>query len=407
MARLVEEHAERAADDGDHARRQAPAGARASAPRVRLGVTDSSGLFTMVAALSWAGLVAAPLLISAALDAPMSGAPLLGVVLWLGLLRVARWLSPPARADALALHGRYAEALAVCDQSLAVTGAGAWIGRRRLLWLNRRVAALLGLGRYDEALAAALDALDVSPDPETFANCALTLLRLNRYDLAVEMAREAGALTHGRSVRANATLAWAMLARGLPAEAEALARVSLADLQALTPYVRRENHIATLTALCRAQRALGLTRQANATLARLRRIARGAPALAAVMLLEEAGFREDDAERAAELVTRAHACDPLYTGWYLMQPDALAFLRTAPTVAPLIARAEADLARMNAHTPDDEVLRRLLGWARLNAHASPTHQSSGSALATQLITLGATLALLLFWMWRFFISQSL
>ncbi|HET9111208.1 MAG TPA: hypothetical protein VFN78_10320, partial [Ktedonobacterales bacterium] len=116
---------------------------------------------------------------------------------------------------------------------------------------------------------------------------------------------------------------------------------------------------------------------------------------------------EDDPLRAAELVTRARASDPLYTGWYLAQPGALASLRTEPGVAALVAQAEADIAQMNARTPDDEVLRRLLGWARLNAHSRPTYQSSGSALATQLITLGATLVLLLFWMWRFFISQSL
>jgi hypothetical protein len=30
-----------------------------------------------------------------------------------------------------------------------------------------------------------------------------------------------------------------------------------------------------------------------------------------------------------------------------------------------------------------------------------------AALATQAIMLGATLALLLFWMWRFFIGQSM
>ncbi|HEY7850856.1 MAG TPA: hypothetical protein VIC27_12375, partial [Ktedonobacterales bacterium] len=87
-----------------------------------LVVTDSSGLFTVVATLSWAGLVVAPILISIALNLPVRGLPLLGVVVWLGLLRIARWLSPAARADSLAQHGRYAEELAMCEQSLAVTG---------------------------------------------------------------------------------------------------------------------------------------------------------------------------------------------------------------------------------------------------------------------------------------------
>ncbi len=381
------------------------AGAAHSARPAALVVTDRSSLFTIVAALSWAGLVAGPLLASIAFDIPISGAPLIGVALWLCLLRVARWLSPAARADALAKRGRYAEALAMCEQSLAVTGAGAWVGARRLVWLNRRVTALLWLGRSDEALAAAIEAMEISADPETIANCSVALLRLNRYELAIEAARMVGLLTHERSVRANATLAEAMLARGLPAEAEALARVSLADIQALTPYVRRENHVASLSALCRALRALGLPRQ-HVALARLRRVARGAPALAAIVLLEEAAAC-DDTTQAAALVIRAHASDPAYTGWYLAQPDTLPSLRALPAIAPLVAQGEAAIQRMNTHAPDDESLHLLLRSLRADAHTRPAYQSSSAALTTQLITLSVTLALLLLWMWRFFISQSM
>lgn len=379
---------------------------RATALFGRLVITDSSQLFMMGVALSWVALVLAPLLISIALDTPWNGAPLLGVALWLALLRTARWLSPAARADTLMPRGRYAEALAMCDQSLAVTGDGAWVGPRRLVWLNRRALALLGLGRYDEALAATLDALDASPDPETLANVSTALLRLNRYDVAIDVSRVVGSLTHERSVRANASLAWCMLARDMPAEAEALARLSLADIQALSPYVRRENYAATLSALCFAQRQLGMRRQAKATLARLQRVTRRTPALAAITLLEEAGFYEQDPRRAATLLSRAHASDPAYTGWYLTQPDTLPFLREAPEIGPLFVQGAEGQARMNARMPDDEVIARLLATLRPEERARPTLQRSRTALNTQLITLAATLVLLLFWMWRFFVSQT-
>lgn len=372
-----------------------------------LVVTDSSGLFTMTAALSWFGLVLAPIILSIVFNLPASGLPLIGVALWLGLLRMARWLSPAAHADTFIQKGRYAEALAMCERSLAITGSGAWVGRRRLVWLNRRVTALLGMGQYDAALLAAVDALEASPDPETIANCAVALLRLNRYDMAIEMARMACALTHDRSVRANATLAWAMLAHGQPAEAEALAGASLADIQALTPYVRRENHTASLSALCQAQRALGLTRQANSTLKRLRRIAQRAPAVAAVILLEEAGIRAEEPDIAAGLIARAHAADPAYTGWYLTQPIAQRFRNDSQVAASLAQQAFNVIGRMSAAAPEDSSIQMLLQSLRSAASPRPTYQSSAPALMTQVATLSATLALLLLWMWRFFISQSL
>lgn len=416
MARSFEKDAGSAAVGSDDAvshpddEATAPTDADTQTPETasaNLAVTDSSGLFTLVAALSWGALVMAPLLISIGLDTSLSGLPLVGVVLWLLFLRVARWLSPAARADAMMQRGRFAEALMMCEHSLAVTGPGAWVGRRRLVWLNRRTVALLGLGRYDEALKAAIEAMETSPDPETIANCAVALLRLNRYDLAIEAGRMVSQLTHGRSVRANTAMAWAMLARGYPAEAEALAHVSLYDIQALTPYVRRENHAASLSALCRAQRALGLTRQANATLARLRKVTKGSRPLAAVLLLEEADTLQEEPKQGSERVARARASDPAYTVWYLAQPGALPTLREEPNVAQRVAQAEIGVARMSSRAPDDEVVHRLLHSLRPDASASPAYQSSATALTAQIITLGATLALLLLWMWRFFISQTL
>lgn len=380
----------------------APAGA---SPPLALVVTDSSGPFTIVAAASWVGLVLTPILVSVVLNQSGSGLPLLGVALWLALLRVSRWLSPKARTDALARRGRYTEALALCDTSLAVTGAGAWVGGRRLVWLNRRVQLLLNLGRFDEALLAAIDAMEAAPDPETIANCAVALLRLNRFTMAIETARLASLLTNERSVRANAALAWAMLASGSPAESEWLAQASLADIRDLAPYVRRENHIACLSALCASQRAQGLPHRAQVTLARLRRTARRGSELA-VTLLEEAGFLTNERTRARELVDRAWELDPIYTGWYLSLPQSLGSLENMPTIAARAQHARNTIAEMNARTPDDEVLSTMLRVLGPVATPRPAYQASASALLTQVVTLGATLALLLLWMWRFFVSPS-
>ena len=187
-------------------------------------IRDYSHLFTRGLIGVWLLAVALPLVVSLLLGQPGGGIPLAGVVLWFALLRAARWLSPPVRADALMRRGKYAEALALCDQALAARDEGAWTGGRRLIWLNRRTSALLGAGRAGAALVTALEAMEVSADPETLGNCAMALVRLNRYDEAIAAARLALSLSRERSVVGNAALALALLARGLPAEAEALAR---------------------------------------------------------------------------------------------------------------------------------------------------------------------------------------
>lgn len=369
-----------------------------------LVITDRSALFITVTVLSWLGLVALPLLASIMLNTSLNGAPLLGPLLWLALQRVGRWLSPAARADGFLRRGDYATALEMCDQSLGVKGDGAWTGRRRLIWLNRRVTALLGLGRYDEALTAALEAADASPDPETIASLSVALLRLNRYDMAAEAARLASALTHERSVRANNTLAEVMLARGMPAEAEALATATLSDIQTLAPYVRRESHAASLSALCRAQQAQGLGSRAQATLGRLRRMATKPSSLVALALLEEAGVTQD-ALVAAELVTRARATAPTFTAWYLAQPHNLPAIRALPGVAPLAGSGAVHIAEMNATAPDDDTIRIALAAFWPGARPGPIFQSNRMALIAQTLGLAATLGLLLLWMWQFFIAQ--
>jgi hypothetical protein len=74
---------------------------------------------------------------------------------------------------------------------------------------------------------------------------------------------------------------------------------------------------------------------------------RGAPPLAAIATLEEAGTLLNTTDAAA-LVMRAHANNPIYTGWYLTQAGTLPALRDMPEIATLAERARAEIARMSA-----------------------------------------------------------
>src|SRR5262249_1570257 len=130
-------------------------------------VGDRSRLFSVGLVATWLVIVALPLTLSVATGQSAFALPLLGVVAWFGLLRAARLLSPGARADAQMRRGNYEEVLRLSDQALSVEGSGAWSGTRRLLWLNRRTAALLGLGSPAAALGVALLSLALSADPET------------------------------------------------------------------------------------------------------------------------------------------------------------------------------------------------------------------------------------------------
>src|SRR5215469_1687653 len=217
-------------------------------------VRDQSRIFTYILAITWLVGVALPILVSLISGRPEMGLPLLGVVFWYLLVRGARWLSPASQADSLMRRGRYEGALQLCDRALAVDGEGAWVGTRRLVWLNRRTTILISLGREDEALSAALDAIKVSADPETLGNCAMALLRLNRYDEAAALGRLALSLTRGRSVLCQGVLAMALLAEQKPAEAEATAASGLEDSRALYPFARVERYTTCLAATARAVR---------------------------------------------------------------------------------------------------------------------------------------------------------
>lgn len=380
-------------------------------------VRDRSREFAIGLTAAWFALVALPILISVAVGRPFSGLPVVGLLVWLILLRVARWISPAARTDALLARGRAADALRICERALAVNDSGTWVGPRRLVWLNRRTTALLALGRADEALTAALAALEAAADPETVGNCALALLRLNRYDAAAEAARVALELTNERSLVGHAVLAHVMLARGKPAEAEAVARAGLEDVRALLPYVRPDHYTFCLAALSRALRDEGRTGKggpkrtllAARTLSDLRRAAIKHSRLRAVTFLESAdelSAEPETAEQAGELLALALDADAPFVYWYVTQPETLAGRRGGERFAALEDAARERIAGMEAAAPAVEKVTAALATAEQDGRTRPARQASWLALAVQLVTLASTVALLVLWTWRFFLYGS-
>ncbi len=371
---------------------------------------DLSRPFSLLVAISWAAVVALPLLISLALGQPLAGVPLAGIVLWFGIVRLGRWLSPASRADALAQRGHDAEALALCDRALAIEGEGAWIGTRRLVWLNRRTTALLALGRADDAAANALEALEVSADPETLGNLSSALLRMNRYDEAEAAARLALSLTRERSVLAHATLAHVLLARSRPAEAEAMACAGAEDARALQPLVRQEHYVLCLAALCRGVRLIkpGSTvlraRAVGRYRAELRSASRRSPVLRAVARAEEAerlSTAPENHDRARALLDRALHDSLDYTLWLIAQPGTFAGLANDVHVALYAAQATERIAMLQASGPSSVAVAQALATAAETAQPSPAMQSSTLAIYTQIATLAGTFLLLLVWTLRF------
>jgi tetratricopeptide (TPR) repeat protein len=370
-------------------------------------VGDRSRVFTIGLIATWLLLVAAPILVSVARDQSVAGLPLVGVVIWFILLRVARQLSPAAYADALIRRGKYAQTLARCDRALALTGRSAWTGTRRLIWLNRRTTALLGLGRADEALQAALDAVAESSDSETLGNCALALLRLNRLDEAGQVARQVMDLTRERSVVAHAVLAAVKIHRGMPAEAEAMARAGLTDVNALMPLVKPEHHVLCLSILYRAQRMQNQQEDARAMLVALRRAAGANPVLQVSGLMEEIDGLPDTPQghdEGLDLLEGAFEVAPHYVLWYVTQPGVLTYLRGDRRFLPYLEQATAEFRRFAERAPSSDVMREALEKASLTATPIPARQSSREALLAQVLTLSGTLLLLLLWIWRFFIA---
>jgi tetratricopeptide (TPR) repeat protein len=348
------------------------------------------------------------------MDRSWHGLPLLGVALWFVLLRAARWLTPATRCNRLLARGEYVQAIGLCEGELALAGPNAWHGTRRVAWLNRRTNALLGAGRLSEALVAALEAVEARPDPETLANCAECLLWLNRYQEAAEAARAALALTRERSVSGLAVLAHTLLAEGRPAEAQAMAQAGMADVEALLPFVRPAHHVALLAALCRAEHTLDDTKRAQKHLAMIRRAAQRTPLLQAQALLEEADglATGDDTARAQarELLEHAIQLAPHYVCWFLQQPYTLHELRDEPQFAQLADRARADWVRAvgparlpEQGAPPPTFVAVELAAAQQHGYVRPAPSASWRALVVQALTLAGTLALLVWWTWRFFL----
>jgi tetratricopeptide (TPR) repeat protein len=338
-------------------------------------------------------------------------------------VRLGRWRSPAGRADALMHRDLYADALALCDRALAVEGPGAWIGARRLVWLNRRTSVLLAMGRADEAARTALEALDLSADPETLGNCSLALLRLNLYDDTLSAARLALSLTRERSMLAHATLASVVLVRGMPAEAEALARAGTEDARALLPLVRQEHYVLCLAALCRAARGVAklplpphraklVQARAQATrhyLEELRVAAKKSRHLKAIAQAEEAESLSElleTRERAFAELDAALQGWPDYVLWLIAQPGTFAALRGDERFALLAAKSAERLAKLRHAGPTAQTVTASLAAATQRARPRPARQASSLALVTQVITLSSTFALLLLWTWRFFIAVS-
>lgn len=376
---------------------------------MKITMGDRSRVFTVGLAISWLLVVALPTVISVRISQPLGGLPLFGVILWFAGLRVARMLSPAVRADAEMQRGNYEAAARRCQNALAVRGAAAWKGTRRLVWLNRCTTALWMLGRPDEALHTALEAVAISADPETLGNCAAALLALNRYNEAADAARLAQSLSRERSISANAALAGAMLARDMPAEAEALALAAFKDVQSLLPLARREHYVAGLAVLCRAERALKRRDAASKAFQVLQRAARNIPALRALALVEEAerlSKQPDGADRALTLLTEAFEYNASYVLWYFTQPDSFKWMGDDPRYLRTIAAADEREAELATKAPGGELIAQVLSYAEKMGHSRPAPQSSRMALLAQILTLAATLAMLTWWTWSFFISGS-
>lgn len=367
---------------------------------------------------AWLVCVVGPVTASVVLNRSFHGLPLVGVAIWFVILRAVRWFAPAARFDRLMHRGATGRAVALAEAELAVRGRSVWSGSGRVAWLNRRTSALLAAGRLSYALASALEAASARPDPETLAQCALALLWLNRYDEAAGAARVTLSLTRERSVSANATLANVLLARREPAEARAAAEAGLSDVEALLPLVQPEHHAALLAALARAERDLGRQPRARAHLRTLNRLARSDRLIRAEALAEEAdALAGGDAAarlRALMLIDEAAHVAPHYVCWYASQPDAWYEVRTDPRFAVVLERAQIAWTRAAGHpasppeqgAPPATFVAMELAAARDRGYARPAPRIDVGALAAQLITLGGTLALLVWWTWRFFLATS-
>jgi hypothetical protein len=198
----------------------------------------------------------------------------------------------------------------------------------------------------------------------------------------------------------------------MPAEAEALARAGLADVQTLLPLVKAEHHVLDLAVLARAERAQGERAVARELLRDIRDAGSHSQTLRAVARIAEAedlADLEDDEknrEKAFALLEDAAKRWPAYTNWYLTQPKTLSKLRADERLAPLLAAAQSALTTQQETAPKAQTVAIALDIGEKEATARPAKQASRAAIGLQVLTLAATLILLLLWTWRFFVVSG-
>ena len=233
-------------------------------------------------------------------------------------------------------------------------------------------------------------------------------------DLARETGRalytETGVLTLGHTNDGHTLPGLeVMRARGLPAEAEALALAAFNDVQALLPLARREHYTACLAILCRAERILKRKDAGERAYAALQKAPGRIRALEALALVEDAERQPHDAggrDRAFALLTDAFERNAPYVLWYFTQPDSFAALRADPRCQRTITAADEREARLATSAPSSDTVALALALAEKEGHSRPAPQSSHAALYAQIATLTATLTLLIWWTWSFFIVGS-
>jgi hypothetical protein len=237
---------------------------------------------------------------------------------------------------------------------------------------------------------------------------------LNRYDEAATVARLTLSLTRERSVIAHTVLAEVHLAQRHPAEAQAAANAGLADIEALLPFVQSAHYVAVLAALCRAERLLDHHAPAKRHLATLRKAARGSPSLMVWDHLQHADAQASSGDRDGALrqLDLAMEAAPHATSWFIAQSGTLVSLREEPEFSVMAERAQARWhaqAGLPPGAPESSAaletdVARVLASARILGVARPARHASMGAMLAQGLTLASTLAMLAWWMWRFFLS---
>jgi tetratricopeptide (TPR) repeat protein len=240
------------------------------------------------------------------------------------------------------------------------------------------------------------------------------LLYLDRDEEAADTARQALTLTRERSVMAHAIMGAVYVRTGRPAEAQAATEAGLADMEALLPFARKAHHVALLAARCQADRMLRDMPQAAHDLATMRKGAGTNAVLQASVALEQADTASSmgNTDEALAALRRAIVLAPHGAAWYASQPHTFQELRGDARFEAALAQArETWREHAGPLTPEQGAappayIAIELAAPPHRAHARPARHASWRALLTQALTLGGTLALLVWWTWHFFLSAG-